>query len=121
MLHRAIVMGLLILTSSPGAADPIGDVSRPSKYVQTEAPRLLCMPPTPPDRCIELPIGRFVDEGAWGRLDVELRRLQDAETRLKAENVSLKGSLSGWSPGWRTIIVAISTGLAGGIYVGSKL
>lgn len=34
---------------------------------------------------LRLPPGRFVDDLGWSALDAEMRRLQDAETRLKAE------------------------------------
>jgi len=40
-----------------------------------------------------LPPGVHLPEPVWLALDAEMRRLQDAETRLTAENASLKASL----------------------------
>lgn len=63
-----------------------------------------------------LPPGHFYDEPTWQGLDSEVRRLQDSDTRLKAENQSLRGSLASWQPGWLTITTAF---LAGAVAVGS--
>lgn len=65
---------------------------------------------------LRLPPGYFLDEPAHAKLDAELKRSADAETRLTAENASLRAATSGWSPGWRTILIATATGFAGGIY-----
>lgn len=119
MPHRrfAVVLALVLLLASTSAtADPL-----PTTHVQTEEPRLLCVPPMPVTRCREIPPGRFVDEGTWGRLDAELRRSQDAETRLQAENRKLRDSVSGWSPGWRTLAAVFVVGVAGGAYAARKL
>lgn len=115
-MRSAALALVLLLSSSSAAAD-----SAPT-HVQTEEPRLLCVPPLAVDaRCRELPPGRFVDEGTWGRLDAELRRSNDSETRLKAENESLRKSVRGWTPGWRTIAATLVVGLAGGAYLHHKL
>lgn len=58
---------------------------------------------------------------ARSALDIEWKRLQDAEVRLAAENTSLRSSANAWTPGWITLTSAIVTGLAGGIYLGTKL
>lgn len=122
MRRKLAALTLLTLALARGvAADPLGDTAKPEKYVQTEAPRLLCMPPAPPAKCIELPAGRFVSEDGWGRLDAEMRRLQDAETRLKAENASMRGSLDSWSPGWMTMLGTFVAGAAAGAYLVHKL
>lgn len=42
----------------------------------------------------QLPPGYELDEPAWAAKDAEFRRLQDAETRLSAENASYKASAS---------------------------
>lgn len=90
--------------------------------MQTEAPRLMCIPPLAADaRCITLPPGRFVDEATWLELDVSLREAQDARTRLTAENKSLRASAAGWQPGWRTLAATVLAGLAAGWYVHDKL
>lgn len=112
----AALVPVLLLASTGAAADPV-----PRTHVQTEEPRLLCIPPMPPSRCREIPPGRFVDEGTWSELDAALRRAQDSETRLRAENHKLRESVSGWSPGWRTLAIVLVVGAAGGAYVARKL
>lgn len=70
---------------------------------------------------LDLPPGYFYDEQKWGAMDVEYRRLQDAETRLTAQNKSYEASASSWQPGWKTLGAAFLTGLAAGVYVRGKL
>lgn len=68
-----------------------------------------------------LPVGTHVLDGtAWAELDLEYRRLQDVETRLTAENASLRASASEWRPGWRTLLVVFAVGAAGGVYAASR-
>lgn len=61
-----------------------------------------------------LPPGRFFDEPTWEMLDQELKRLQDQERRLGAENKSLRDSLGGWRPGWITVTSFLLLGVAAG-------
>lgn len=49
---------------------------------------------TPKGVTVVLPPGYYITEPDYNRLDVELRRLQEAETRLAAENASLRKSAS---------------------------
>ncbi len=71
---------------------------------------------------LRLPPGYFLAEPTWMRLDTETRRLQDAETRLRAENASLRASAAtGWQPGWYTVVLAVSGGIALGAYLDHKL
>lgn len=70
---------------------------------------------------LRLPPGYYLDEPNWNKLDAEVRRLQDAETRLTAENQSFRASLGTWQPGWKTLLGAVILGGAGGWYLGSKL
>lgn len=66
-----------------------------------------------------LPPGHFYDEGTNKALDDEMKRLQDQETRLTAENKSLTASMNTWTPGWFTVTLAILVGVgagAGGLY-----
>jgi hypothetical protein len=65
---------------------------------------------------LRLPPGYFYDEGQRDMLDIELRRLQEQETRLTAENSSLRDSAGSWSPGWRFAAVAFTVGSAIGAY-----
>lgn len=92
--------------------------AEPLMHIVTEEPRTLCVPwpeGAAPTTCRTLPPGHFVNEPAWSALDTEIRRLQDQETRLDAENRSLRESAAGWQPGWRTLAVTLATGVALGV------
>lgn len=106
---------VLLLASSGAAADP-----RPT-HIVTEEPRLICIPPMPVTTCRELPPGHFVDQVTWTKLDDVLKDSQNDVTRLRAENGKLRDSVSGWTPGWKTLATALLVGLAGGWYAHSKL
>jgi hypothetical protein len=62
-----------------------------------------------------LPPGRYLREDTFKILDDEMKKLQDSETRLKAENESFRKSLDGWQPGFITVTVAVVLGIATGI------
>lgn len=64
-----------------------------------------------------LPPGYFLEDGTWSALDAELRRLQEAETRLAAENQSLRKS-AGAPPRWWWVVVGVATGATAGFAVG---
>jgi hypothetical protein len=61
---------------------------------------------------LRLPPGYFLTEPDWSKLDAELRRLQNAETRLDAENKSMRKSLDD-GPGWGTLIITVTAFAAG--------
>jgi hypothetical protein len=61
---------------------------------------------------LELPPGVFLSEPEWKRLDEEVRRLQDSETRLQAERDSYRESASGH--GWVGWVSAFAAGVAAG-------
>lgn len=61
-----------------------------------------------------LPPGHFLDDPAYLVLDDTLHGLQDAKTRLTAENQSLRGAVAGWQPGWLTFATALVGGFVGG-------
>lgn len=103
---------LILLATTRALAEPV--------HIVTEQPRLLCHP-LPSTLCREIPPGHFIDQHGWSKLDTELRRSQDAETGLRAENKTLRESLSGWTPGWKVLAGALVVGLAGGIYLGTQL
>lgn len=63
---------------------------------------------------------RILAPEAWSTLDAEMVRLQEQETRLAAENKSLRQSASAFSPGVVVIVTALAVGLAGGAYLGHK-
>ncbi len=54
---------------------------------------------------LQLPPGYFLDEETWQERDLEMRRLQEQEARLGAENLSLRGSANDFP--W------LATGVAG--------
>ncbi len=68
-------------------------------------------------RVLELPPGRFTEERTFEKDETELKRLQDQETKLGAENRSLRDSAAGWQPGWRTLLLAVASGAMIGFYV----
>jgi hypothetical protein len=87
------------------------------------APRTICKQaetPGAPPVCRELPAGRFLDEPAWSALDTEMKRLQDVETRLRAENDVYKKNADTWSPGWKTLVGAVVTGISVGVYAATR-
>lgn len=61
---------------------------------------------------LKLPPGYFLDEETWMERDAEMRRLQEQESRLKAENLSLRSSADDFP--WGKIALGIAVGLAGG-------
>ncbi len=70
---------------------------------------------------LRLPRGYFVPEGKWDALDLEVKRLQDQETRLSAENEALRDS--GGGPGWGTVAVvvgALALGAGGGYWLSER-
>lgn len=114
-IKMSAVVLVLLLARATAAADPA------PQHVETAELRLLCVPPAPAEKCIELRPGHFVDTATWGKLDAAIRETQDQVTRLAAENVSLRSSSTSWQPGWKTLACAVITGLAAGWYAHSKL
>lgn len=103
-----VLVGCLCVTSS-ALADPPLHLLTPSTLT-TEGGSTLRLPPS-----------YVLSEPAWSSLDVEMKRLQDVETRLKAENGSLRAAVSGWQPGFYTLAIAIVSGMALAVYVDRKL
>lgn len=69
---------------------------------------------TPRGTVLELPPGYYLADDAFAALDAELRRAQDAETRLRAENESFRKSArdgGGWAP-WALAAGAFAAGIA---------
>lgn len=76
----------------------------------------------PNGRSYFLPVGTHILDGlSWQKQDDEVRRLQELETRLTAENASLRETASGWQPGWKLMLATLVVGVAGGVYIHSKL
>lgn len=96
MRHRrlfiaTVVFGTLIAREARG--DEIWRVKSPST-LKTEKGSEITLPP-----------GYFLDEEAWQERDLEMRRLQEIETRLKAENKSLRESAD--FPPWGYVLVGV--------------
>lgn len=108
---------LIVLAAARAAADPATPVKvngvahlASASAVHTDGGADLRLPP-----------GYFLDEPSWTKLNTETRRLQDAETRLNAENRSFRASASSWQPGWITLATALGGGIALGWYLEHKL
>jgi len=102
---RSLVVVLVLATCTPAYADP-PPPDRPIKFPESveiiygagESKRL--------------PPGYWLDESHWDTLDRELRRLQDAETRLEAENEVFRKE-AGMS--WRIALAVFGLGVAAGV------
>ncbi len=69
-----------------------------------------------------LPPGYFAPEETWITYDLEMKRLQERETRLAAENASLRKSADEISFGWKTLgVVAVVAFTVGGVVTGRAL
>lgn len=102
----AVAALLITLISCRAAAEP-------------EPPTRLTVPTTVSDGAGNsrgLPPGYFLTDDTWAALDAELRRLQERETRLGAENESLRASTA--PPRWWWVAVGVATGLAAGFAAG---
>ena len=110
----ALIVGLMILLAGNRALADAEVRPLPSPHVQlTTGDGTLV---APDGQRYFLPLGTHILDGtSWQKLDEETHRLQDQETRLRAENESLKKSAnSWWTPGWGTLLVlgglAVATG-----------
>lgn len=70
---------------------------------------------------VQLPPGYYLPDPVWLKLDTEVKRLQDRETQLAAENKQLRTTASAWEPGWKTLTLALLTGATAGFYIHSKI
>ncbi len=95
----AFVVSLL---ASRAAAEPPLHFTTPSKVITQKGTNL------------DLPPGYYLSEPQWDKLDLEVKRLQTQETRLKAENKSLKSSSSNT---WLVLGLVVGA-FAGGIGLG---
>ena len=105
----AIAVALVLTAPRLTSAEP----AAPARvYLELPAPRTLCRPGDGGPVCRELPPGRFLDAVSWAELDLKFRELENARTRLTAENGALRAAVEGWSPGWRTLAIAVASGVA---------
>jgi hypothetical protein len=133
----AAVVGVIVLLARPAAGDPyrsgsetVEDADREVKLPDREndlsqpvAPvkdAFVCDPwckigssatiITDRASVVRVPPGRYIPEPLFQKHDADMRRLQDAETRLTAENTELKKPAPrGWS--W---VVGFAAGIAAG-------
>lgn len=106
MRPRQRVALLVAVAATLAARDAAGEtwhLKSPSTVVTEKGSRLA------------LPPGYFLDERTWQERDLELKRLQEQETRLKAENRSLRKSVTVDAIPWATIACAMLFGAGAGI------
>jgi hypothetical protein len=111
----AVIATHLLGRSALGDPPPAPDLSHyvhleSSSHVTTDGGSTLTLPP-----------GYFFDAPTYSAVDAEFHRLQDAETRLTAENKSMRASLASWEPGWYVLGGAVLSALALGWELRSKL
>lgn len=106
----ALLVGVAVFLGSSVAS---ADVDLPSGHVRlTTGPGELI---APNGQRYYLPVGTHILDGTtYQKLDDTIKTTQDDNTRLKAENDSLKKSLSSWTPGWGTLIVLTTLTIAVG-------
>lgn len=117
----AAIAALVLLAPATAHADeirpPAEELPEPHVVLKTGEGILWA----PGGRDFVLPVGTHIlAPPAWSELDLEFKRLQEAEVRLTAENKSFRATASEWRPGWKTIALTLAVGLAGGVYVASK-
>ncbi len=108
-MRRAKFVGLAAalavhLLAVDAAAEPA-----PSDRLRMRAPSSLTLPS---GRVLELPPGRYIAEPTFEKDEIELKRLQELEVRLTAENTSLRKSAEAWRPGWVIVVSAVLTGIS---------
>lgn len=115
-----VVAALVALTRSVAAdpTPPAPPLPAATNFLHVSVPWHLS---TDSGTKLDLPPSYVLDEPSYSKLDVEMKRLQDAETRLTAENKSLKTAVSGWQPGWYTLATVLVVGVGLGWYAHDKL
>lgn len=109
----------VLLAPSPARADDVPGPLPTERVRLTSGPGELLVPAIA--RRFALPVGtEILLPEAVTKLDVEIKRLQEAETRLSAENHSLRDTAKSWQPGWKTLLVTLATGISVGVYAGLK-
>lgn len=119
MRPRAAVATLcLVLCAARAAADPAPTVPIPENVTITSPGAILDVAM----KRFDVPRGTHIlSPRKWVKLDTEVRRLQDAETRLTAENTYMRKRVEGWQPGWKTLTITALSAIATGVYLGHRL
>jgi hypothetical protein len=111
MLNRRrsmIIAALAVTLASREASAEIYHLKSPST-VETDGGSKLQLPP-----------GYFLDEETWRERDLEMKRLQEQQTRLTAENLSLRKS-SGDYPWITTGVVGVFGAALGSFIIWSVM
>lgn len=106
MRRRAFIT--VALVTALAARDASGDIIRVKSASELT---------TSKGNKLQLPPGYFLDEDTWELKDAEMRRLQETETRLKAENQSLRKSSETGSFPWITVGVVFALGVTAGVFI----
>lgn len=115
LVAAAAFVVITLLTASaaadePAPADPMPTATVLAPWRILSASSLT----TEAGSTLALPAGVvIVTADGWEALDVEVRRLQEAEVRLGAENHSLRASAKAAGPGWGTLVLVVSAFGAG--------
>jgi hypothetical protein len=110
----ALLVAAFVLLGATGAS---ADDTPPAPFLRMRSEHKLCWPDL--TNCVVLPPGYYVQEYLYNDLDAEMKRLQDQETRLGAENQSLRSSAN--DVPWLPIALGVAAGLLLGTYIGTKL
>jgi hypothetical protein len=113
--RRVLAVAIVLTLASRASADPYSP--KPGETLHLTTPTT---GRTDGGTDLRLPPGYFLDEPTHSRLDLEVKRLQDAETRLTAENASLRKSASGISFGWKTMATVLVVGVSIGVYAATR-
>lgn len=118
-MHRAPVLDvkrkhlLLTVMALLAARDAYGDNPCPDPGCHIKSESTLT---TQKGSVLALPPGYFLDEGTFAKRDEELKLAQTLNTRLKAENESLRKSAKDSTSPWVPIIGGIVT-TAGSLFL----
>lgn len=108
---RRAVVGLIVVVALLWPARALAD-DTPPEPLRIDAPFTIT---TVGGSTVHLPPGYYLPDVLWLDLDTEIRRLQDAETRLEAENKFLRET----PPPTRRWWVGAAAGLVAGIVLGA--
>lgn len=114
----AFAVACVLTSSARATADEALPAPAPSERLRMRDPSVLTLKS---GNRLALPAGRFIVEPRFEEDEAELKRLQEAEVRLTAENKSLRASTSGWQPGWKTLTATMITGVLAGLYIRDRL
>lgn len=118
MITRLAALAIAVTVSSGVAiADPQPSPDAPHQVIHSPNPITLR---ADTGEELRVPPGYYLPEPVWQGLDLEVKRLQESETRLKAENRSLRDSASTAGPGWGTVALVLG-GIAAGVAMGYAL